>query len=64
MPSGKHKVFYGYLKRFALSHVMTYLLCGLIFMNLMGYEQEFIQNETFSHFRPLDSTIVWAAVLF
>lgn len=60
----KHKRFYGYLKRFTLTHVVTYLVCGLLFMNLMGYEKEFIKNEYFSHFRPLDSPIVQAAVLF
>lgn len=60
----KNKRFYEYLKRFTLTHVVTYLLCGLLFMNLMGYETEFIQNESFSHFRPLSSPIVQAAVLF
>lgn len=55
---------FGYFKRFTLTHVVTYLVCGLIFMNLMGYEKEFLSNEYFSHFRPLDSPIVQAAVVF
>lgn len=54
----------GYFKRFTLTHVITYLVCGLIFMNLLEYEKEFLSNEYFSHFRPLDSPIVQAAVLF
>lgn len=60
----KHKVFFGYFKRFTLTHVVTYLACGLIFMNLMNYGQEFAANEAFLNFRPLDSPIVQAAVLF
>jgi hypothetical protein len=60
----ENRLFYGYLKRFTVTHVFTYLVCGLIFMNLFGYEKEFISNEYFSHFRPLDSPIVQAAVLF
>jgi hypothetical protein len=60
----KNKTFYGYLKRFTCTHVITYLVCGLLFMNLMGYEREFVSNENFAHFRPLDSPIVRAAMLF
>ena len=60
----KHKVFYGYLKRFTITHVVTYLVCGLIFMNLMGYAQAFKENEYFVHFRPLNSPIVRAGILF
>lgn len=60
----KYKVFYGYIKRFAITHAVTYLIFGLIFMNLMGYAKEFNQNEYFIHFRPLNSPIVQAAVLF
>lgn len=56
--------FWGYLKRFTLTHVLTYLACGLIFMNLMSYSQEFVNNESFAHFRPLDSWVVRAAVIF
>ncbi|NMB95230.1 MAG: hypothetical protein GYA02_01245 [Clostridiaceae bacterium] len=33
-------------------------------MTLMGYESEFAQNQSFAHFRPMDSPIVRAAVLF
>ncbi|MDF2519416.1 MAG: hypothetical protein K0R84_44 [Clostridia bacterium] len=57
-------IFLGYLKRFSLTHVFTYLVCGLIFMNLFSYGSEFATNENFSHFRQLDSPIVRAAVLF
>lgn len=58
------KQLFGYVKRFTLTHVITYLVCGLIFMTFMGYEKEFTMNESFSHFRPLNSPIVQAAVLF
>lgn len=60
----KNKVFYGYIKRFTITHAVTYLVFGLIFMNLMEYEKEFSQNVYFIHFRPLSSPIVQAAVLF
>ena len=60
----KHKFFYGYLKRFTLIHLLTYLVCGVIFMNLMGYQKEFLNNENFARFRSLDSPIVQASVLF
>lgn len=59
-----HKVFYGYVKRFTIIHVATYLVFGLIFMNLMRYEKTFSQNEYFTHFRPLNSPIVQASILF
>lgn len=60
----QNNTFFGCLKRFSFSHVVTYLVCGLIFMNLFGYENEFLSNEHFAHFRPLNSPIVQAAVLF
>ena len=60
----KHKDFFNYLKRFTLVHVITYLVCGMIFINLMNYQREFLTNQSFAHFRPLNSPIVQAAVLF
>jgi hypothetical protein len=59
-----HKKFLNYLKRFALVHVITYLTCGMIFMNLMNYQRELLTNQNFSHFRPMNSPIVQAAILF
>lgn len=58
------RTFLSYLKRFTFTHVVTYLVCGLIFMNVMNYAKEFVQDDYFSHFRPLDSPIVRAAILF
>jgi hypothetical protein len=62
--SSSKSSFYGYIKRFTIAHVVTFLVFGLIFMNVMSYSREFVQNETFTHFRPLDSPIVRAAILF
>ena len=55
--------FWGYLGRFSLVHVVTYLVAGLIFMNLMGYREQFSSSEVYSNFRSLDSAIVRAAPL-
>lgn len=54
----------GFVGRFTLVHVVTYLVAGLFFMNVMAYSDEFANNPAFAHFRPLDSPIVRAAVLF
>lgn len=53
-----------HFKRYMISHVLIYLLVGIIGMFLMNYKDVFLTDDYFSHFRPLDSPIVRAAVLF
>lgn len=60
----KKKELFGYLKRYTIVHVLVYLVVGIIFMNLMNYQESFMNDSSFSNFRPLDSPIVRAAVLF
>ena len=52
----------GYFMRYITVHVLIYILVGIIFMNLMGYEEAFKPNEQFSNFRKLDSPIVRAVI--
>ncbi len=59
----KGKVFRAYLRRYTIVHVVVYVIVGIIFMNLMNYQDVFETNDAFSNFRPLDSPIVRAAVL-
>lgn len=54
----------GYLTRFTLTHVGTYLVCGLIAFYLAGYTEPFQSPEMSGLMRPTDSPIVRAAVLF
>lgn len=54
----------GYIGRFSLIHVITYVIAGLVFMNLQNYAGAFESSELFTDFRPLDSPIVRAAALF
>lgn len=60
----KHNKFWGYLKRYTIVHVLVYLVVGLTFMNLLNYKESFMTDSYFAHFRPLDSPIVRAAILF
>lgn len=57
------KDFWGYIGRFSLIHVLTYVVIGLIFMNIMGYKEQFSSSVVYSNFRSLDSPIVRAAAL-
>jgi hypothetical protein len=54
----------GYVGRFSLIHVLTYVVAGIIFMKLQNYVDVFSTSEAFANFRPLDSPIVRAAALF
>ncbi|MGC4118835.1 MAG: hypothetical protein QM765_30585 [Myxococcales bacterium] len=54
----------GYLVRFTLTHVVTYLVFGLTFMFLAKYREHWGSDEMRGLMRPLDSPIVQAAVLF
>lgn len=60
----KDKIFVNYLRRYVSVHVVVYVVVGLIFMNLMNYEELFKTNVVFSNFRPMDSPIVRATILF
>ncbi len=57
------KNFCGYLIRFTIIHVFTYIVVGLVFMNVIGYEEYFNSSSVYSNFRPLDSLIVRIAPL-
>lgn len=54
----------GYIGRFTTIHVITYVIAGIIFMNLQNYAGAFESSEQFANFRPLDSPIVRASALF
>lgn len=55
---------WGYVGRFTLTHVITYVVCGIIFMKLRDYEHALATMETYSNFRPMASSIVQASALF
>lgn len=55
---------FGYVVRFSVIHVLTYVIAGLIFMKLQNYSQVFSESELFMNYRSLDSPIVRAAALF
>ncbi len=57
------KKLWGYVGRFSLVHVVTYIVAGVIFMNLQNYTEVFSLSEGFANFRSLDSPIVKAAPL-
>jgi hypothetical protein len=53
----------GYLLRFTLTHVGTYLVFGLLFMVISGYFEYFSSHDLLKDFmRPADSPIVRLAV--
>lgn len=54
----------GYIGRFALTHVLTYVIVGIIFMKVQDYQGVFSKSEIFSNYRSLESPIVKAAALF
>lgn len=54
----------GYVGRFSLVHVITYVIAGLIFMKLQNYSSAFTSSHQFANFRSLDSPIVQASALF
>lgn len=58
-----HRI-WGYIGRFSLIHVITYVIAGIIFMKLQNYSGAFSSSEKFTSFRPLDSPIVRASALF
>ena len=54
----------GYVGRFSLVHVITYVIVGLTFMKLQNYTSVFTSSHQFANFRSLDSSIVRASALF
>lgn len=54
---------WGYVWRFSLVHVLTYIAAGLVFMNLQNYAEVFSVSEGFANFRSLNSPLVRAAPL-
>lgn len=54
----------GYLGRFSLVHVITYVIVGIIFMKLQDYTSVFTSSHQFANFRSLNSPIVRASALF
>lgn len=57
------KSFLGYIGRFSLVHVLTYVLIGIIFMKLQDYSGAFASSHQFENFRAVDSPIVRASAL-
>lgn len=59
----KSSSFPGYLLRFTLTHVVTYLIFGLLFMKISSYFEYFASHDLLKDFmRPADSPIVRLAV--
>lgn len=54
---------WGYVLRFSVVHVVTYVAAGITFMTLQNYAEAFATQEQFENYRPLDSPIVRAAPL-
>lgn len=50
--------FIGYLGRFTLINFLIYMIAGIIFMELAGYEEAFLSMGAFKLYRPLDSPIL------
>jgi hypothetical protein len=59
----KKKEIFGYIARFSLVHVLTYIAAGVAFMYLQNYAGVFATSKHFANFRPTDSPIVRAAPL-
>jgi hypothetical protein len=59
----KKKQVFGYIARFSLVHVLTYIAAGMTFMFLQNYASVFATSDLFANFRPIDSPIVRAGPL-
>lgn len=55
--------FIGYIGRFSLIHVLTYVLAGVIFIKLQNYSSVFKNLHDFTNYRSIDSPIVRASAL-
>lgn len=55
---------WGFVRRFTLTHVVTYLVFGVTFLFVSGYFEHFAADELLSRImRPADSPLVRAAIL-
>lgn len=52
----------GYIGRFTLIHVITYVVCGIIFMELLNYEESLATMESFKLYRSLEDPMVGLGV--
>ena len=52
----------GYLPRFVLLYVAVYIVAGMIFYQLSGYEEALAEMEAFELYRPLENPAMGAAV--
>jgi len=52
------KAFWGYVGRFIVVHLATYVLMGVIWMNLANYAEAFQQEAVAGFMRPVDDPIV------
>jgi hypothetical protein len=53
-----------YVPRFVLLYVAVYIVAGMLFYQLSGYEEALAEMEAFELFRPLESPAMGAAVFF
>ncbi len=53
----------GFVARFAVIHVVTYAVAGMVFYTLQDYETLFATEEMFTHYRPLDGDPFVAAAI-
>ncbi len=54
----REKRFWGYVGRFTLLHLVTYVLAGLIFMYISNYADAFRTPALRDYMRPIDDPIV------
>ena len=54
----------GYAGRFTLLHLLIYLIVGILFYEISGYEEALATMEIFELWRPQDNIIVVGAVFF
>jgi len=54
----------GYAGRFTLLHLLVYLIVGILFYEISGYEEALATMEIFELWRPQDNIIVVGAVFF
>lgn len=56
--------FWGFIARFTIAHVVTYVVLGIIFFNLKRYNEHFTSPELATIMRSTDSPWVMAGPLF
>ncbi len=53
----------GYLGRFVLLHVITYIVCGIFFMELHNYGEALSTMEYFRLYSDLETPLVAASII-